>query len=129
MKGLAAVKVTSLIDAFNKPFLVGGLRRPEDTTGMGKEKGVEPTETRIDGPGAEELEPIGSPDWPDEPDEPPRSRGRGRTPSRSPGVSPEARGGGDGDGEGLPGAAAWRDPLEDGEDDGQPVAKRARVGG
>ncbi|WVQ81347.1 hypothetical protein IAT38_003470 [Cryptococcus sp. DSM 104549] len=28
VKGLGATKVTSLIDAFNKPFLVGGLRRP-----------------------------------------------------------------------------------------------------
>ncbi|TYJ59104.1 hypothetical protein B9479_000093 [Cryptococcus floricola] len=29
VKGLGATKVTSLVDAFNKPFLVGGLKRPE----------------------------------------------------------------------------------------------------
>ncbi|WVQ93045.1 hypothetical protein IAU59_000109 [Kwoniella sp. CBS 9459] len=33
VKGLGAAKVTSLVDAFNKPFLVGGLRRSERDIG------------------------------------------------------------------------------------------------
>ncbi|RSH95075.1 ssDNA endonuclease and repair protein rad10 [Saitozyma podzolica] len=33
VKGLGATKVTSLVDAFNKPFLVGGLKRTEDDKG------------------------------------------------------------------------------------------------
>lgn len=32
VKGLGSVKVTSLIDAFNKPFLVGGLKRSAKET-------------------------------------------------------------------------------------------------
>lgn len=141
VKGLAAVKVTSLVDAFNKPFLVGGLRRPDDVTGKGKEKAVDP---RPNGTGrhggqedheeVEEEEPAGSPDWPDEPDEPddrPPSPPRGRVPSRSPGLSPEPREVGAGevgaDNEGVSGV--WQDPLEDEEDEDKdgPLAKRART--
>jgi DNA excision repair protein ERCC-1 len=33
VKGLGAAKVTSLVDAFTKPFLVGGLKRDRDETG------------------------------------------------------------------------------------------------
>jgi len=144
VKGLAAVKVTSLFDAFSKPFLVGGLHRPEEAKGKGKERAVDPTTKRVDGPGAEETDPIGSPEWPDERDdveEGSRSLARGRVPSRSPGVSPEQKGGGDGDGGEALGNGAWHDPLEDEEDeededegdgeDGEvgdgPAPKRARV--
>ena len=135
VKGLAAVKVTSLIDAFNKPFLVGGLRRTENEDVQGNYRASAPANETV----PEEAETVGSPDWPDErdeSDEPPLSRTRGRTSSRSPGVSPEAREEGDG--------VAWKDPLEENEDEKQkderegqeaeredddnaPVAKKARV--
>ena len=127
VKGLAAVKVTSLIDAFNRPFLVGGLRRPENENEKGK--AMAPAPLRIDGPVDDDLDPIGSPDWPEEADEPPVERSRGRTPSRSPGGSPEPLGGLNRGGEGRPEAEAWRDPLEVDEDgeDGPPEAKKARM--
>ncbi|ODO04761.1 hypothetical protein I350_05371 [Cryptococcus amylolentus CBS 6273] len=41
VKGLGATKVTSLVDAFNKPFLVGGLKRPEKTTSPRGQQGSE----------------------------------------------------------------------------------------
>lgn len=130
VKGLAAVKVTSLIDAFNKPFVVGGLRRPESETDKSQSQASAATAIRVDEPEDDEG-PIASPEWPDEadePDEPLEMRGRGRTPSRSPGVSPEPRGGGeDDDGEELAGTGAWQDPLEEAEEEEAPVAKKARV--
>lgn len=165
MKGLGKTKVETLVDAFHKPFLVGGLRRKEDggegdaftedvagrpipavpetgattstaalrTNGKGKERADAGEEEGGDVPG--------SPDWPDEIEDDeseeaaPVPRRRGRSPSRSPGLSPELRAvsaegdGGDGDA-----GAAWRDPLEDEEDDGEadegtadePSAKRAK---
>ncbi|KAK8844150.1 hypothetical protein IAR55_006944 [Kwoniella newhampshirensis] len=142
VKGLGATKVTSLIDAFNKPFLVGGLRREERAAGnpsavsekerravgSAGNKGDETAEAEAEN----ENGPIGSPDWPEEAeeeelndaDESTRSV-RGREPSRSPGVSPEL---GAVNAEGL-GPEIWQDPLDgDGdEDDDGPATKRARV--
>ena len=120
VKGLAAVKVTSLIDAFNKPFLVGGLHRPEaGANGEAVRKAMTAENVSADGFGQEEVaEGNGSPDWPEQQDEPSRRTNRGRTPSRSPGLSPERRDVIlDGPGEDGRGAAeAWHDPLEDEED-------------
>ena len=118
VKGLAAVKITSLVDAFNKPFLVGGLRRPEEP--IRQAKGFEPPQSyENNDPGTEEQEPVASPDWPDESDGsdvPFRSSPRGKGPSRSPGLSPEPQDGGGRDGDTTRGAHAWHDPLDDGED-------------
>lgn len=139
MKGLGATKVTSLIDAFNKPFLVGGLKRePPEENGSSASKRM-----RTDGPGAEEGGvAAASPEWPEILDDDPEddaadnadgagsereaepSRGRERVPSRSPGQSPEAgrngsganRNGNEGGGDAPP-LAAWRDPLDDEDDD------------
>ncbi|WVQ74467.1 hypothetical protein IAR50_004068 [Cryptococcus sp. DSM 104548] len=105
VKGLGATKVTSLIDAFNKPFLVGGLKRPEKTaaesasaiaiaSGSGSGSGT--------GRGREESIFVGS---------------------SSPVLDPGA--GGEAEGEGV-----WRDPLDDDDEEGEgegPAAKRSRM--
>ncbi|OCF56284.1 DNA excision repair protein ERCC-1 [Kwoniella mangroviensis CBS 10435] len=119
VKGLGATKVTSLVDAFNKPFLVGGLKTTTDTTSLRTEGGSNSNEKT--------SEDIGSPDWPaDEEEEeeqgeeeeaiPGSRRGRRRSPSRSPGLSPEPR---DQD--------VWQDPLDQEDEDGEPSSKRVRV--
>jgi DNA excision repair protein ERCC-1 len=143
VKGLGATKVTSLVDAFTKPFLVGGLKRGESSS--------QPTNplsaagaSRVDGPGAEVPppakvpSPVGSPDWPDEDPEDEEAEApvispsipRDRAPSRSPGLSPEAAPL-DGEGEDRAGVAVWKDPLEDDEDeddeDEGPAPKRSRL--
>ena len=166
---MAAVKITSLVDAFNKPFLVGGLKRAikavEPTTstagkemtaragdkpvnGKGKDSESEPTTTHgtesqttasskspsksTEMTGQAEREE--SPDWPEDVDDEeddddvlpvPPDPPRGRAPSRSPGLSPELRHMEDDETVG----AAWQDPLDDEEEDGdEPVSKRARTG-
>ncbi|WWC72887.1 uncharacterized protein I206_106851 [Kwoniella pini CBS 10737] len=133
VKGLGATKVTSLIDAFNKPFLVGGLRK-EDKNGEGIVNVAERDRqavgsARMEGNEEITIEDIGSPDWPDEVDpeeeeeEPIRTRKRVSSPSRSPGLSPEPRIQLD--------DAVWQDPLDDDDDENdpgdQPSTKRTRV--
>lgn len=144
MKGLGATKVTSLVDAFTKPFIVGGLKRKDkgraadevelertdivtptaraalagaaDGSGHGKGKGK--GEDRSGAPEGNDRE--ASPDWPDDEeddggDDDERSSRRARGPSRSPGLSPETRESG---AEPVPDdGQAWRDPLDDDEDD------------
>ncbi|WWD21189.1 hypothetical protein CI109_105673 [Kwoniella shandongensis] len=140
VKGLGATKVTSLIDAFNKPFLVGGLRRDEKAKGTPAV--ISEKERRAVGSAGDqgketaevEAEPIGSPDWPEQPEEEeeeeeeeeqPIRQARRREPSRSPGLSPEL-GGVDTEALAL---GIWQDPLDldEDEEDG-PSTKRARVG-
>ncbi|WVW79555.1 hypothetical protein I302_101524 [Kwoniella bestiolae CBS 10118] len=119
VKGLGATKVTSLVDAFNKPFLVGGLK----TVSTASEKDVSNENGKTTITEVQEEE-IGSPDWPAEEEEeeeenvPEPRRGRIPSPSRSPGLSPEPRGE----------ENVWQDPLDDDEEDEQPSSKRARVG-
>jgi len=137
VKGLGATKVTSLVDAFTKPFLVGGLKR-----GDSNQTGETTVSTRIDGPGAAELEAAGSPEWPeedvDEEGVSERAVGRGRERVRSRSVE-EMRNGAEENGRTEESSAdgAWKDPLDDDEEDeevyaeagdGGPSRKRARVG-
>lgn len=143
VKGLGATKVNSLVDAFNKPFMVGGLKRADGGTvrpasDLTASKEVS-TSDRVDqqtseagpsgnvnGNGHEEAnqpEDTGSPDWPsdveDDQDEDleaerPVGRGREKVPSRSP--PPIANE-----------DVVWHDPLDDdGEEDDDPPAKRRR---
>jgi len=149
VKGLGATKVNSLVDAFNKPFMVGGLKRTDGTvrpaSDLTASKEVS-TSDRVDQQGAEagpsgsgsgngnghengqadeDEEVGGSPDWPsdveeDEEVERPVGRGREAVPSRSP--PPVANE-----------DVVWHDPLdEDDEDDEDgdiadgPPAKRRR---
>lgn len=148
VKGLGATKVNSLLDAFNKPFMIGGLKkadgtaRPATDLTAAKEMSasvqtakaaghdsVSTAEQAVEDP-ASTGERNGSPDWPsddegnggddDDGEEAPRPIGRGRekVPSRSPPPT--------GNGE------VWEDPLDDGvsdqdPDDGPPT-KRAREG-
>ena len=140
MKGLGATKVNSLVDAFNKPFMVGGLKRADGTvrpaSDLTASKEVS-TSDRVDqqdvragsstsgsgnGPAdaVADEEVVGSPDWPsdveeDEEAERPVGRGREAVPSRSP--PPVANE-----------DTVWHDPLDDDEDDEAdgPPAKRRR---
>jgi DNA excision repair protein ERCC-1 len=148
VKGLGATKVNSLVDAFNKPFMVGGLKRADGTvrpaSDLTASKEVS-TSDRVDQQGAEagpsgsgsgngngnengqadaDEEVVGSPDWPsdvedDEEAERPVGRGREAVPSRSP---PPV---GNED-------VVWHDPLDEDEDDEDgdvadgPPAKRRR---
>ena len=134
VKGLGATKVASLVDAFNKPFVVGGLKRDRSELGAPQvivaavpEQGVTTVPDFDTELGRGETVP-GSPDWPENEQEGQdqaeettsvNTGRRQRTPSRSPGLSPEPRAA-DESTEG-----AWRDPLED-EDD-EPVSKRAKT--
>ncbi|WVR08906.1 hypothetical protein IAU60_005965 [Kwoniella sp. DSM 27419] len=145
VKGLGAAKVTSLVDAFTKPFLVGGLRRSQKAVGeprivIEKERravsGVETTdedgEPALGSGDAEDADARdGSPDWPDEEDEEEPlaepSRQRERVPSRSPGLSPQPE-----LGQVTSENAVWQDPLDEDEEAEEetvePSSKRARVG-
>ena len=126
VKGLGATKVTSLIDAFTKPFLVGGLKRDVPST-----EPISSVPTGIEGHRTESLDPIGSPEWPDDPEEeldaqdpPPVTF---VDPDRAQSQSPEARPV-EGDGEVERNSNVWKDPLDDEDDEPvEPVAKRARV--
>jgi DNA excision repair protein ERCC-1 len=152
VKGLGATKVNSLVDAFNKPFMVGGLKRVDGTvrpaSDLTASKEVS-TSDRVDNQQQpegssrngmadkaavvdeeEDVERIGSPDWPSDVDdedgeevERPVARGREAVPSRSP--SPESRTRTRTDGQ----DEVWRDPLDDDEDDDEtsaPASKRRR---
>lgn len=145
VKGLGATKVNSLLDAFNKPFMVGGLKRADGTvrpaTDLAASKTM-PATGRIAKQGGRDAplptsanhssadrsaevvtdERVESPEWPsdveDEEEEQTIGRGREKVPSRSP---PPATGNGE----------VWHDPLDDGDenesDDGEePPTKRAR---
>ena len=125
VKGLGATKVTSLLDAFSKPFLVRGLKRetPEEPTIAISEAALSRKASETNAHAAQEpdeqAEEAGSPEWPDE-DADRENDGRNAIgPSRSPGLSPE------------PERSVWRDPLdddaEDGVDEEEGPAKRARV--
>lgn len=163
VKGLGATKVTALVDAFHKPFLVGGLRRrgqeKEDklivampTSAVLADTGarpgssgeaVRPRENPHENGGTitAQADPV-SPDWPDEEDQedsfdPPvdtSSYGRGRAPSRSPGLGPELQAVQTNDSvqrDEESSDRAWKDPLDDDEDgendeDDEPALKRAK---
>jgi DNA excision repair protein ERCC-1 len=130
VKGLGATKVTSLVDAFTKPFLIGGLKRD-----IPRDKDVStaiPTSVRIDGPGAASTDVVGSPEWPEEgideegfgAREPVgKSRPRDRAPSRAPELGLEKD-----DEEEEDGHAAMEsvERAGSGRDD-QPMKKRART--
>ncbi|KAL7421037.1 ssDNA endonuclease and repair protein rad10 [Cryptotrichosporon argae] len=154
VKGLGPVKVVSLLDAFNKPFLVGGLARRRgqasapanaDETSGGRTALAREGASGASGAGEatgpgdgdaqtgqtsstaeHEQAPRGpSPDWSDSEPAQPAGRQRARAPSRSP----------------SPAGQVWADPLgdddnddDDGKDDGDdaededgPAAKRART--
>ncbi|KAK1922718.1 putative mating-type switching protein swi10 [Papiliotrema laurentii] len=105
VKGLGATKVTSLIDAFNKPFLVGGLKREgADEAPTPVILNDTPVTASNDGPGEQDPEPVGSPDWPDEPAEDEEEGKR---------------------------VEAWKDPLDedDVEEEEAPATKRPRISG
>lgn len=138
--------MTSLIDAFNKPFLVGGLRKAERDgapavsaaagpngaggvpTGNTIGKRARGTEQPDEGL---ESEPAGSPDWPSDAEEEAEEeiqRQRDRVPSRSPGISPEPRVVGDGEGDEDLQSGAWNDPLDEDEvEEDEPASKKFRV--
>ncbi|WWC63816.1 uncharacterized protein I303_106421 [Kwoniella dejecticola CBS 10117] len=141
VKGLGATKVTSLVDAFNKPFLVGGLRKQDkdaetgivnvaekDRQAVGTARPIYDREDRGEEDVQDEEGP-GSPDWPDEEEETAesaRTRKRVDSPDRSPGLSPEPRI--------LPDERVWQDPLDDddgdgdgGDDEEMPSSKRSRI--
>ncbi|OCF40583.1 DNA excision repair protein ERCC-1 [Kwoniella heveanensis CBS 569] len=144
VKGLGAAKVTSLVDAFNKPFLVGGLRRSEKAVGepsvvsekerhavgaagpkgQGKStaenQGNEGGERAGRGLDVEGSGDIGSPDWPSEGEDdnaetiPITTSLRGREPSRTPGLSPELQPATD---EVETDPHAWQDSLDQDDED------------
>lgn len=149
VKGLGATKVNSLLDTFNKPFMVGGIKRSDGTARpasdltaskemstsdrIAKESGHDAapengdTDTAandtVAGPGRERIE---SPDWPSDiedgdADEEEESVTVGRGREKVPSRSPPP----DGNGE------VWRDPLDDNdeEEDEEPPAKRSRPEG
>ncbi|ORX39280.1 restriction endonuclease type II-like protein [Kockovaella imperatae] len=134
VKGLGATKVTSLLDAFNKPFLVGGLKRKAEDSAP-----EIITSSNVRHSNDERIEDIHSPDWPmDDMDaedalrDTEIERQRGRAPSRSPDIGPGDESGDD-EVRGPP-ADVWKDPLddEDDEDDDDELgsgssSKRARV--
>ncbi|WOO83721.1 DNA excision repair protein ERCC-1 [Vanrija pseudolonga] len=144
VKGLGPVKVVSLLDAFNKPFVAGGRRKagavttsvstapqasaPSDIVETEKhdddgEGGFTPEpDLRVVGETAAEAQ--GSPDWPDQPEDPPTpptpTRPRDTGPSRSPSVEPDP--------ERTATDTVWDDPLAgDSDEDEGPAAKRQRV--
>lgn len=140
MKGLGPVKVVSLLDAFNKPFVAGGRRKvaavstsvstapqvtaPAESIEAEKhddEGGFTPPPE--DGAATDTAaEAQGSPDWPaeDPPTPPTPTRPRDTGPDRSPSVEPDP--------ERTATDAVWDDPLaDDSDDDEGPAAKRQRV--
>lgn len=108
VKGLGATKVTSLIDAFTKPFLVGGLRRSE----RGK---TEQTD--------KEAATFGDDDIADLTESVELAAGNKGANERY--VSDEVNGGD------MVSGQVWHDPLDDEDDDiavgEEPVSKRARM--
>ncbi|KGB75843.2 DNA excision repair protein ERCC-1 [Cryptococcus deuterogattii R265] len=109
VKGLGATKVTSLIDAFTKPFLVGGLRRSE----RGKTEQAD-----------KEAATFGDDDIADVTESVESAAGNKGANERH--VSDEVKGGD------MVSGQVWHDPLDDEDDDTaageEPVSKRARMG-
>ncbi|KIR82546.1 DNA excision repair protein ERCC-1 [Cryptococcus gattii E566] len=108
VKGLGATKVTSLMDAFTKPFLVGGLRRSE----RGKTKQTD-----------KEAATFGDDDIADLTENVELAAGNKGVNERH--VSDEVQGGD------MVSGQVWHDPLDDEDDDTaageEPVLKRARM--
>ncbi|KIR52661.1 DNA excision repair protein ERCC-1 [Cryptococcus gattii Ru294] len=108
VKGLGATKVTSLMDAFTKPFLVGGLRRSE----RGKTKQTD-----------KEAATFGDDDIADLTENVELAAGNKGANERH--VSDEVQGGD------MVSGQVWHDPLDDEDDDTaageEPVLKRARM--
>lgn len=105
VKGLGSVKVTSLVDAFNKPFLVGGLKRAERGE-VSASEGVQGdgNDTAVESSKARPVQAVGSPEWEDD----------GAT-------SPPGEDGKDTADLTLP------RPEDEAEEDREPSSKRARV--
>jgi DNA excision repair protein ERCC-1 len=134
VKGLGATKVTSLVDAFTKPFLVGGLKRGVAFRAVDSTTSIPVDEPNVNEP-KEAVEEVGSPDWPeDESDkaaDEETTSGRGRERVRSRSVEEGAVGETGTESAGV-GEGAWKDPLDDDDDEeeeedtAQP-RKKARV--
>lgn len=111
VKGLGATKVTSLIDAFTKPFLVGGLRRPEREK-TAQEKQADKEAVTFAG---------------DDMTDPTRSLelAVGNNDGNKRQMTDEVKG------EDMVSGQVWHDPLDDEDDDKvaeeEPIAKRARI--
>ncbi|KAK4689383.1 DNA excision repair protein ERCC-1, partial [Tremellales sp. Uapishka_1] len=129
VKGLGVAKVTSLFNAFNDPFLVGGIQKVAKSTS----KPAEDVASSKDGNGKGEAiviegferEKSGSPDWPEEDNEEaePLSPPEGRS-SKSPVENPASPPKDD-----SPLTGIWNDPLDDEDDeDDMPTSKRRRKG-
>ncbi|AFR96181.1 DNA excision repair protein ERCC-1 [Cryptococcus neoformans C23] len=114
VKGLGATKVTSLIDAFTKPFLVGGLRRPERKKTAQEKQADEEAAAFADGDMADPTESlelaVGNYD-------------ANERHERQ--VTDEVKGGD------MVSGQVWHDPLDDEDDDKvageEPISKRARI--
>ncbi|EAL20034.1 hypothetical protein CNBF3600 [Cryptococcus deneoformans B-3501A] len=111
VKGLGATKVTSLIDAFTKPFLVGGLRQPEREK-TAQEKQADKEAVTFAG---------------DDMTDPTRSLelAVGNNDGNKRQMTDEVKG------EDMVSGQVWHDPLDDEDDDKvaeeEPIAKRARI--
>jgi DNA excision repair protein ERCC-1 len=148
VKGLGPTKVNTLVDAFSKPFLVGGLKRGVEDGGSGglesggvtsatPNKGTStsrsderPTkkakgkEKAVEEERAGSDERMGSPDWPEEEEE---DDGPCTGDSNSPVIVSENGNDGEVSGAGK-GSEVWRDPLEDDEPDSEPEQDKLTVG-
>lgn len=113
VKGLGATKVTSLIDAFTKPFLVGGLRRPEREKTAQKKQADEEAAAFADGDMADPTESL--------------ELAVGNHDANERQVTDEVQGGD------MVSGQVWHDPLDDEDDDKvveeEPISKRARIDG
>jgi DNA excision repair protein ERCC-1 len=116
--------VTSLIESFTKPFLVGGLKRKRQMsagTVIGTVASLvnrDQTALVSHDEDEERVDQVGSPDWPDSNEEPQLTEKppyRGRSPDRSPGLSPDARALVDGEFATI--GMVWKDPLEEDDDE------------
>lgn len=144
VKGLGPTKVTTLVDAFTKPFLVGGLKRSADGSTLSGPSGGE-KELSVPGVGVtnrsgkarregswekgagtsggvievgSDDDRGGSPDWPSESDEdddiPTRIPGPDE-PRRPTGGQVQAAGADGVQSGAAKGSEVWRDPLEEDE--------------
>ncbi|OXH30245.1 DNA excision repair protein ERCC-1 [Cryptococcus neoformans] len=113
VKGLGATKVTSLIDAFTKPFLVGGLRRPEREKTAQEKQADEEAAAFADGDMADPTESL--------------ELAVGNHDANERQVTDEVKGGD------MVSGQVWHDPLDDEDDDKvvgeEPISKRARIDG
>ncbi|TXT08661.1 hypothetical protein VHUM_02789 [Vanrija humicola] len=123
VKGLGPVKVVSLLDAFNKPFVAGGRRKvgAVSTSVSTAPQAPAPVDTVETEKHDEEGGFTPEPDVIVDPPTPPTpTRPRDTGPVRSPSVEPDP--------ERTATDAVWDDPLSDDSDEDEgPAAKRARV--